>query len=177
MVDFIFHCVKTGAKSLTFDTCNLKYMATNLTPEQTKEHKLWHQKYRDPHCEGCHQGRTIFREESGKKKLLVDKGHKQHMADALKNLEEIEQNIRDKEGKATDTITEVPETTTPTTTNIEEDTIMGTINNAKIEVDFSNHKDLLELIAARADNDFRTVDQQILYMVNKQIMIDGEIEP
>lgn len=92
--NFIFQCVKTGTKCLTFDTCIRKYMATNLKPDQTKEPKLWHQKNRDYHCEDCHQGRTIFREESGKKKILVDQRHKRHKEKALKNLEEIERSIR-----------------------------------------------------------------------------------
>lgn len=177
-------------------------MATNLTSDQTKEHKVWHQKYRDYHCENCHQGRTIFREEAGKKEILVDQRHKQREAEALKNLEEIERSIRDKEEE------EAPATTatvhmsedaldafevqtvrngkieTATAKDIKETTTMdnSTKNNStddnatKIELDFSDHQDLFELIVARAKIEFRTINQQVLYMVNQQIRHEGELE-
>ncbi len=203
-INFIFECVKTGTKCLTFDTCIRKYMATNLTPDQTKEHKLWHQKYRDYHCENCHQGRTIFREEAGKKKILVDQRHKRHKSEALKNLEEIERNIRDKEegeSAAADTTA-----TTTATEYVSEDTLampfdIQTVRNGKVEtataknskettmknltddndttkikLDFSDHQDMLSQIVSRASNEFRTLGQQVLYMVHQQIVLELEKE-
>ena len=198
--NFIFECIKTGAKCLTFDTCIRKYMATNLKPDQTKEYKSWHQKYRDYHCENCHQGHTIFREESGKKKILVDQRHKRHKSEAVKNLEKIERNIRDnekEEGAATDTTD-----TTTATEYVSEDTFdafdiqtvrngkvetatakdskettmeNSTENDNKIELDFSDHQELLGLIVDLSKVKFRTVNQQVLYMVNQQITIGGEM--
>lgn len=59
-INYEFVCKKTGAKSTNSRTCINKYVATNLTTENSGRPRSFHINYRDMSCEDCEQGKEEY---------------------------------------------------------------------------------------------------------------------